>query len=103
VFADISEGAATVAAILEVRALLLHLCQFLPHQANDLHAEPGLGSHELEKCGAGNELQHAVGLALGTEGVRSGAERCREADYTTGTEKALEDFSASLRQDGEAH
>ena len=102
VFAGVGEGAAAGAAILEIRALLVHFAEFLPHEANYFQAEHGLSTNEFEEGGGGDEAEAAVGFAMGAEIVRGGAEGCGESDDATGAEEALEDFATVVGEDGDS-
>jgi hypothetical protein len=99
-FADVGEGAAAGAAIVEVSAALVHLGEFLAHQADDLHAKQRLGSHEFEEGGSRDKLESAVTLAVSAECVWRRAEGCRKSDDAAGTEETLEDFAAVVGDDG---
>jgi hypothetical protein len=99
VFAGFGKGAAASAAILEVSAMLVHFAEFLAHEADDLHSEYRLVSNEVKKDGGEDEVEGAVGFAVGAEVVGSGAEGCGEADDAARTQNALEDFAAVIGED----
>ncbi len=102
VFAGVGEGAAAGAAVSEIGAMLVHLAEFLAHEADDFHAQHRLRSDEFEEGRAGDEAETAVGFTMGAEIVWSGAEGCRESDNATGAEEAFEDFAAIIGDDGDA-
>ena len=100
--AGVCEGAAAGAAVLEIGAMLVHLAEFLAHEADDLDSEYGLGSHEFAEDGGGDEVENAVGLAVCAEAVGSRAEGRRKADDAARAQEAPEDFAAIVSKDGQA-
>lgn len=100
-FAGVCEGTAAGAAVLEVSAVLIHLAEFLAHEANNFHSEHGLGSDELEEDGSSDETEAAVSFAVGAEGVGGGAQGCGESDDAARPEQAFEDFAAVVGEDGD--
>jgi hypothetical protein len=102
VFADVGEGAAAGAAVLEVGTVLVHFAEFLAHEADDFHAEDRPGANEVQELWGGDKAEGAVGFAMGTEVVRSGAEGCGESDNAARAEEPFKDFAAVVGEDRNA-
>ena len=94
--ADINEGTATLATLFEVHAALIHLGEFLSHEANDFHAEQGLGTKEFLECRGFCKAEGAIALAYSGKGVGLRAQGSGYTNCGTGAENPLKDFFATF-------